>query len=214
MELGGKCPLVIDENANMDFTATKVGWGKTVNSGQICIAPDYVFVHESRAKEFIESVTVKIKQMYGEKPEGSEYMGKMINTFHTERVQNLIKGAGGTLVCGGTTNLEAKHIEPTLILEPDLNSELMKEEIFGPIMPIFPYKKIDDVINFINGKEKPLAIYYFGDSGSMNCGRLMNMTRSGAFVANDIIVQIMSNYTSFGGVGNSGYGRHGGFAGF
>ena len=102
--------------------------------------------------------------MYGEKPEGSEMQGKMINDFHTNRVKNLIDGAGGTLVCGGKVVREARHIEPTIILQPDLNSQLMKEEIFGPVMPIFPFKDIGEVIKFINEREKPLAIYYFGNS--------------------------------------------------
>lgn len=117
LELGGKCPLVIDHTVNVDFAASKVAYGKTVNSGQICIAPDYVFVHESKVKEFVEQIQVKLKQMYGEgKPEGSEWQGKMINDFHTERVEKLIKGAGGTLVCGGDVNKKIKHIEPTVIL--------------------------------------------------------------------------------------------------
>ena len=152
--------------------------------------------------------------MYGEKPEGSEMQGKMINDFHTNRVKNLIDGAGGTLVCGGKVVREARHIEPTIILQPDLNSQLMKEEIFGPVMPIFPFKDIGEVIKFINEREKPLAIYYFGNSVGQNSQDICNQTSSGAYVCNEVITHINSNYMGFGGVGHSGTGRHGGYEGF
>ena len=153
--------------------------------------------------------------MYGEgKPEGTEQQGKMINDFHTNRVKGLIDGAGGTLVCGGKVNKEVRHIEPTIILQPDLNSQLMKEEIFGPVMPVFPFKDIGEVIKFINDREKPLAIYYFGNSAGANSAAVCNQTSSGAFVCNEVITHISSNYLGFGGVGHSGNGRHGGYEGF
>lgn len=141
-------------------------------------------------------------------------MGKMINDFHFDRVEKLIKGAGGTLVCGGKVNKEVRHIEPTIILQPDLNSDLMREEIFGPVMPIFPFKDLREVIKFINARDKPLAVYYFGNPKSMNSQMLCSQTLSGAYVANEIIVQINSCSLGFGGVGKSGTGRHGGYAGF
>ena len=215
LELGGKCPLVIDHTVNIDFAASKVAYGKTVNSGQICIAPDYVFVHESKVKEFVEQIQVKLKQMYGEgKPEGSEWQGKMINDFHTERVEKLIKGAGGTLVCGGDVNKKIKHIEPTVILQPDLDSDLMKEEIFGPVLPVFTFKDIREVIKFINDRDKPLAVYFMGLSTSANSQLLCSQTSSGAYVANELIMHINSCAMGFGGIGMSGQGRHGGFTGF
>jgi len=109
--------MIVDHNAQIPFTSAKAAFGKTINSGQICIAPDYVFVHESKVKEFIEAVQLRWKQMYGEgKPEGSELQGKMINDFHCNRVKKLIDGAGGTRVCGGNMNKEVRHIEPTIIL--------------------------------------------------------------------------------------------------
>ena len=158
---------------------------------------------------------VRFKQMYGEgKPEGCENQGKMINDFHTNRVKKLIDGAGGTLICGGKVNKEVRHIEPTVILQPDLNSDLMKEEIFGPVMPVFPYKDIGEVIKFINAREKPLAIYYFGNGSGLNAAMICEQTSSGAFVVNEVINHIASHSLGFGGVGKSGYGRHGGFEGF
>lgn len=214
LELGGKCPLIVDHNAQMDFSSAKIAFGKTINSGQICIAPDYVFVHESRIKEFIESVQLRFKEMYGEKPDGSELQGKMINDFHTDRVAKLIDGAGGTLICGGKVNKKVRHIEPTIILEPDLNSQLMREEIFGPVLPVFPFKDIGQVIKFINDRDKPLAVYYFGNANGDNAADVCNKTSSGAFVCNEVITHINSNYMGFGGVGMSGTGRHGGYDGF
>ena len=152
--------------------------------------------------------------MYGEKPEGCEYQGKMISEFHTERVGKLIDGAGGTIVCGGKINKALKHIEPTIILQPDLNSELMREEIFGPVMPVFPFKDIREVIKFINARDKPLAVYYFGNPTSVNSADLARETSSGAYVTNEVITHINSHHMGFGGVGKSGSGRHGGFVGF
>ena len=106
--------------------------------------------------------------MYGDKPEGTELQGKMINDFHCDRVTKLIEGAGGTLICGGKTNKDVRHIEPTIILQPDLNSDMMREEIFGPVMPVFPFKDIGEVIKFINDRDKPLAVYYFGNPTGPN----------------------------------------------
>ena len=138
----------------------------------------------------------------------------MINDFHTDRVDKLIKGAGGKIICGGKVNKEVRHIEPTIILQPDLNSQLMKEEIFGPVMPVFPFKDIREVIKFINARDKPLAVYYFGEAMGVNCKMVCKQTSSGAFVSNEVITQINSHHIGFGGVGMSGTGRHGGFVGF
>lgn len=187
LELGGKCPLIVDHSASIDFASTKVAFGSTLNSGQICIAPDYLFVHESKLQDFIRDVEVKFKQLYGEKPNGSDVQGHMINDFHTNRVAELLEGAGGKIICGGKVNREAKYIEPTIILKPDLESKLMKEEIFGPILPIFPFKDIGEVIRFINARDKPLAVYYFGKSNSQNAQRVCAETSSGAFVVNEVL---------------------------
>ena len=193
LEMGGKCPLIVDFNCDVEFATTKAAFGKTFNSGQICIAPDYVFVHETKVKQFIEQIQSKFKEMYGEKPEGCELQGKIINDIHTDRIENLIKTAGGTIICGGKVNKEVRHIEPTVIFEPDLNSQIMKEEIFGPVMPVLPFKDIRDVIKFINEREKPLAVYYFGKSNGLNAQVLASETSSGAFVTNELINYIASN---------------------
>lgn len=152
--------------------------------------------------------------MYGEKPTGSDDMGKMINAFHTERMERIIKTAGGQTVLGGKVNKEAKYCEPTIIVEPNLDAEIMTDEIFGPILPIIPFKKIEEVIKFINARDKPLAIYYFGNQTTKDCIKVARWCSSGAFVTNDVMMHLASHYQGFGGVGASGYGRYSGHEGF
>ena len=214
LELGGKCPMVVDVSADMGHAVAKATVGKFTNSGQICIAPDYILVHEKRLKEFVEGVKVKIKEVFGEKPDGSDDMGKMINSFHTERMERIIKTSGGKILCGGNVKKEIKYCEPTLILEPDKESELMKDEIFGPVLPIYPYRDVGQALKMINSHGKPLTVYYFGERGTITQRRLVEETSSGHFVANEVALHFFSQYLGFGGVGASGSGRHGGFEGF
>ena len=206
--------MVIDASANMDHAIAKAAYGKFINSGQVCIAPDYVLVHEKVIKEFVDGVKVKIKELFGEKPDGSDDMGKMVNAFHTDRMERLIKTAGGKIICGGNVKKDIKYCEPTLILEPDKDSELMKDEIFGPIMPIYPYRDISHALKMIKSHDKPLTVYYFGEPGTMTERALVESTSSGHFVSNEIALHFFSQYLGFGGVGASGSGRHGGFEGF
>lgn len=165
-------------------------------------------------KEFVEGVRDALKEVFGEKPEGSDDMGKMINDFHTERMERLISTAGGKIICGGNVKKEIKYCEPTIILEPDKDSELMKDEIFGPILPVYPYKSVNEAIKMIKSHDKPLTVYYFGKPNTITAKRLVEETSSGHFVANEIATHFFSQYQGFGGVGASGYGRHGGFEGF
>ena len=141
-------------------------------------------------------------------------MGKMVNDFHTERMERIIKTAGGKILCGGKVRRDIKYCEPTLILEPDKTSELMTDEIFGPVLPIFPYKEVGEVIKTIKSHDKPLTVYYFGKPGTACSTRLMDETSSGHFVANEIALHFFSQQLGFGGVGASGSGRHGGHEGF
>jgi aldehyde dehydrogenase (NAD+) len=138
MELGGKCPAVINHDANMDATVAKICFGRFNNSGQTCIAPDYVLCHYKVINEFVEKLQKKALAMYGNSKEGSPEMGKMINEFHAKRVQDLIKTAGGQVAFGGNVNVEAKYCEPTVIMEPEKTADIMTQEIFGPILPVYP----------------------------------------------------------------------------
>ena len=206
--------MVVDNTADMQHAIAKATTGKFCNSGQVCIAPDYVLCHEKKLKEFVEGVKIKIKEVYGEKPNGSDDMGKMINDFHTERMERIISTAGGKLICGGKVNKEIRYCEPTLILEPKKDAEIMTDEIFGPVLPIFSYKDVSEAIKFIKSHDKPLTVYYFGSHNTMCETRLIEETSSGHFVTNEIATQFFSQYLGFGGVGGSGYGRHGGHEGF
>ena len=138
----------------------------------------------------------------------------MINKFHTSRVKKLIETSGGKVFCGGKVNVEERHIEPTIILEPKRDADIMNEEIFGCVLPVFPYSTIKEAIKFINNKDKPLTVYYFGPPTCQNMVLCKNFTSSGHFMVNEVLLQISTHYQGFGGVGASGQGRHGGYEGF
>ena len=138
----------------------------------------------------------------------------IVNKFHTERLKRCIETSGGKIICGGQVNVEARHVQPTIILEPKKDSELMTQEIFGCVLPILPFSTIKEVAEFVNSKDKPLTVYYFGTPKSTNMNYLVKNTSSGHFVANDVLMQFTTSYQGFGGVGASGYGRHGGYEGF
>ena len=215
LELGGKCPFIVDRDADINCAAFKCMSLKTSNSGQVCISPDYAFVHESKLTEFVETCQQKLKQFFGDDPDKlSDFQGKMINKFHTSRVKRLIETSGGKIVCGGKVNVDERHVQPTLILEPNRDAPIMQEEIFACVLPIFAFKDITEVVEFINSKDKPLTIYYFGELSNPNMTYVQQNTSSGHFMANEVTLQVVSHYQGFGGVGASGYGRYGGYEGF
>jgi aldehyde dehydrogenase (NAD+) len=153
--------------------------------------------------------------MWGEHPNGSPEMGKVITDWHCDRIKKLIDTSGGEIICGGRVDRDIKYVEPTVIVDPKPTSSIMEEEIFGPVLPIITFNNIDEVIELINKKEKPLAVYYFGKVlFNKNKDRLLNETSSGAFVQNEAIMHILSHEMGFGGVGPSGYGRYSGYEGF
>jgi len=153
--------------------------------------------------------------MFGTSETGSSDMGKVITDWHCDRLKRVIDKSNGKLVCGGKVNRQIKYVEPTVIENPELTSEVMTEEIFGPVVPIITFKKIEDAIEIINSKDKALAVYYFGKCfNNPNYQKVMDETSSGAFVVNEAIVHIVNHGFGFGGVGPSGYGRYGGFDGF
>lgn len=214
LELGGKSPAIIDDSANASFAAKKVLFGKMPNLGQVCIAPDYIFCHRSKLAEFLTELKRSIVEDYKncETPEDS---GKIINEFHLRRICALLKDHGGDVYHGNAKAHEDLKLQPTIILEPDLKSDLMKDEIFGPIFPVLVYDEIDEVISYVtHGQDKPLCVYYFGSMNGKNKQRVEEETSSGSFVVNDTIYQILNPYLPFGGVGKSGQGRYHGLHGF
>ena len=219
LELGGKSPVIVDSSADLKDAAQKIIWGKFVNCGQTCIAPDYILIQEDIKEEFIMQAKVQIQQYYDPHFKGIEKSpdyARIINLKHFERLQNMLNDAlikGAKTAFGGKTDTSSKYFEPTLIT--DINSEMsvFQEEIFGPILPILSYKNIQEAIDLINSQPKPLALYYFG-SNSSNSKKVLEETSSGNMVINDCVLHFLHNELPFGGVNNSGIGKAHGYHGF
>ncbi|MFA7107165.1 MAG: aldehyde dehydrogenase family protein, partial [Candidatus Izemoplasmatales bacterium] len=211
LELGGKSPCVIDENVPLKQTARKIAWGKFLNAGQTCIAPDYILVHESIKKSFVEVLQTTITEFYGENPQNSSHYARIINQKHWQRLISYLKNA--KIIFGGDSSEEHLFIAPTIVENPDLSSPLMMEEIFGPILPIITYTEIEEVAKFINDRPKPLAMYVFSKN-KKNINYLISRTSSGGMCINDTLSHITSSELPFGGVGESGMGNYHGKAGF
>lgn len=206
LELGGKSPVIVDSSANIKNAAKRIMWGKTINAGQTCIAPDYILVHEEVKEELINNMKEVLKEFYGDNTEKSADFGRMINLRHFDRVKSMIDMDKEDIIFGGNTNRASLYIEPTFI-KASWDSRCMQEEIFGPVLPIMTYKDIDDVIEDINSREKPLALYVFTEDKKLSSKILKSVSSGGACV-NDTIMHIVNSNLPFGGVGNSGIGSY------
>jgi aldehyde dehydrogenase (NAD+) len=216
LELGGKSPTIIDETANLNSAAKRLAWGKFSNNGQICIAPDYVLVHEKVKAKFQEKLLAQLKVYYGEDPSQSPDYMRIINNNHYQRVTGYLDDAvakGAKVVVGGRRDSEQNYLEPTVVTDVDMKSDVMQKEIFGPILPIISYKDIDQCINIIKSKEKPLALYIYSSS-NRNINRLLKETRAGGTCINNNAVHFFNNNLPFGGSNNSGLGKGHGWFGF
>ncbi len=210
LELGGKSPCIVDKYANLDVAARRIAWGKLVNSGQTCIAPDYLFAHESIKDELLTKIAKEIGDMYGENPQESRFYPRIINTSAHQRLQGLLKQ--GNIRTGGTFDEEDLYMSPTIIDDVRQDFKVMQEEIFGPILPVLSYQNIDEAINYINRNEKPLAFYYFGKNAAAK--DVLYKTTSGGGCINDLLLQIANHHLPFGGVGNSGIAKYHGHESF
>lgn len=204
LELGGKSPCIVDESADIDVAARKIAWGKTVNLGQTCIAPDYLLVHSKIKDEFGSKVIQYWRAFYGEDPQKSEFLPRMITEGAFDRVSAYL--SQGHVIHGGKTDRSDKYISPTLMDQVDMNGTIMEDEIFGPILPLISYETIEEAIELINSKDKPLAFYYFGKSA--NAQKLLEENTSGGVCINDTLIHISNHALPFGGVGTSGMGRY------
>ena len=205
LELGGKSPVIVDCNVNIKMTANRIIWGKTFNNGQTCIAPDYLFVDKRIKNELIIEMIKSIKSFYGDDIQNSKYYSRIINLKQFNRLKSYLDGQN--ILFGGKTDENDLFIEPTIVDSPDFNSDIMTNEIFGPILAIFAYENIDKVINFINSRPKPLALYVFSKNKKF-CENILSKTTSGTSAINDVMAQIMSKELPFGGVGESGMGKY------
>ncbi|MEM9245244.1 MAG: aldehyde dehydrogenase family protein [Cyanobacteria bacterium P01_F01_bin.153] len=212
LELGGKNPCIVDETADIEVTARRVVWGKYFNAGQTCLAVDHLWVHSSIKSQLLQQIARTIAEFYGEAPHQSADYGRIVNQYHCDRLQRLIV-SGGRIVVGGQLDPTQRYLSPTVIDEVPLNSPLMQEEIFGPVLPIVPYDDLDSVLRYVNQQPSPLAVYLFSTDGDRH-QQFTQETQSGAIVINDAVVQAAAPNLPFGGVGNSGMGKYHGKASF
>ncbi len=216
LELGGKSPTIVDETANINNAAKMIAWGKFANNGQICIAPDYVFVHESKRQELTKALQNQLDEFYSEEPETSESYARIVNERHFDRVKNYIDDAvkkGAKIITGGKVIKEEKFIAPTIIENAPLDSEVMTNEIFGPVLPIFSYQNLAEPLQYIQANEKPLALYIYSKN-SANINKIIDNTRAGGTCINNNDVHFFQHNLPFGGVNNSGIGKGHGKFGF
>lgn len=216
LELGGKSPTIVDKSANIGKAAKRIAWAKFMNAGQICIAPDYVFVHESRKNEFIEKVRESVLKFYGENASASDYFGRIVDERHYDRMEIMMREAlqkGGTLEVGGDHRSRDNYLGPTVISEPPMDAQLMREEIFGPILPVFSFSDLSEVTRHINKGDVPLIAYIYSRSGK-NVRKFLNETRSGGVCVNHSLINFMNPDLPFGGLNVSGIGNSKGYHGF
>ncbi len=213
LELGGKSPAIVMPSADIETSAHRLAWGKFLNAGQTCIAPDYVLVDRSRKDELVDALVAAIGEFYGDSPTTSADLTQIVNDRHVQRIEHLLDGHGGTVVCGGNVDQTTRKIAPTIIVDPDPDSALMQEEIFGPVLPILTVDSVEEAVAFVNGRDKPLALYVF-TSEDDQAQDVVDRTSSGGVCINHTLLHISPPALPFGGVGASGQGRYHGQAGF
>lgn len=211
LELGGKNPCIVDEGADLEIAAKRIVWGKFINAGQTCIAPDFILVQGKEKYNFVELLKKEIIRVYGENPEESKDFSRIINSKNWHRLKEMIDHT--KVLYGGTTNEYEKYISPTLLDEPSLNSVVMKDEIFGPILPIISYHDEKDLENIISKYEKPLALYVFTNDKKY-AEKMITKFSFGGGCVNDCMVHFSNHRLPFGGVGHSGIGAYHGKLGF
>lgn len=217
LELGGKSPVIIDEDTDLENAANKIIWGKFINAGQTCIAPDYVLIRSSVQEEFLRLARQSLQDLYYTSDEiDRKSYGKIINSRHYHRLHDMLTDAlsqGAEIAAGGNSNEAALTLEPAILINVNVGSRIMKEEIFGPILPLVNYTDIAEAINFINERPKPLALYIFSRNNNLVEG-VIKQTSSGGVTVNDIAIHFANSALPFGGVGASGMGSSHGFHGF
>ena len=211
LELGGKSPVIIDKSADLKIAATRLAWGKFLNAGQTCVAPDYVLIEKGLEEKFINYFKAAIRRMYSDNPLKSPDLPKIINEHHYERLKGLL--GCGKAVIGAEYDDISRRIAPTLLVNVPLDSEVMQEEIFGPILPLITVSSVDEAVDFIREREAPLALYIFSNDKNV-IKKVHRLCRFGGGCINDAVVHLSNPNIPFGGVGNSGVGSYHAKAGF
>jgi aldehyde dehydrogenase (NAD+) len=205
LELGGKSPCIVDEDADLEVSAKRIVWAKFLNGGQTCVAPDYILVHKKVRSLLVIALSKYITEFYGDQPKDSEDFPRIINEKHFTRLKSYLKS--GIVVKGGETDEKENYIAPTILDQVSWTDAVMQEEIFGPILPILEFETIEGVIQEINHRERPLALYYFGNNDT-NEQKVMKNVSFGGGCINDAVSHLVNPNLPFGGVGNSGTGAY------
>ncbi len=204
LELGGKSPCVVDSGADVNIAARRIAWGKTLNAGQTCIAPDYLLIHSSVKEKFIETFKKELARLHGEDIRQSRHFARMVSDKAFKRVSSYL--GQGRIVIGGSTDASQRYIEPTLLDDVSPAAPVLQEEIFGPVLPMITFDRQDEALGYIKSKAKPLALYYFGKEST---GReFIKRATSGGACINDTVMHIANENIPFGGVGDSGMGQY------
>ncbi len=210
LELGGKNPAIIDKNIHLKNTAKRILWGKFLNAGQSCVAPDYLLVHEDVKNDLLSVMKDYLAKWLGPQPESNSDFSRIINSRETERLQEYI--SQGRILCGGTADPEKKYVSFTILDNVEENAAVMKEEIFGPVLPVITYSNTEEALQFVSSRSKPLSLYVFSTSRKFQ-KEIMRKTSSGNACINETVVQFINPRIPFGGVGSSGMGKyHGRFS--
>ena len=202
LELGGKSPCIIDKSADLKVAAKRVAWGKALNAGQTCIAPDYLMIHEEVKDKFLKLLVKEWKHLLTKDPQKAKHFVCIVSDKAMERLIGYLDN--GTIYHGGKYDKAERYLSPTILTDVSPDAPVMQEEIFGPIFPVLTFKEINEVITFVTEREKPLALYYFGTNGDY----VLRHTSSGGACVNDVIMHIVNHKVPFGGVGNSGMGSY------
>eukprot|EP01006_Ploeotia_vitrea_P001472 TRINITY_DN104909_c0_g1_i1.p1 TRINITY_DN104909_c0_g1~~TRINITY_DN104909_c0_g1_i1.p1 ORF type:complete len:519 (+),score=334.36 TRINITY_DN104909_c0_g1_i1:111-1667(+) len=210
LELGGKSPCYIDDDCDFRVVARRLIWGRLMNAGQTCIAPDYVLCSKRAEDKLVPAIKAALADFYGDNPKQSNDLSRIVNDRHFRRVKAFVDGSNvrnGKVVIGGDTDEKEKYVAPTVLTDVDPQSPVMTDEIFGPVLPIVTVDAVDEAIKFINARDKPLALYVFSNT-SKTCEKVLKLTSSGSAVVNDTLMQAGCAQLPFGGVGGSGMGAY------
>jgi aldehyde dehydrogenase (NAD+) len=211
LELGGKSPVIVDESANIEVAARRIAFGKFLNAGQTCVAPDYALVTRTREAELVQQLGRAIREFYGPDPAASPDYARIVNDAHFRRLEQLL--AGTTPAIGGETNAAGRYVAPTVLRDVSPEAPVMADEIFGPILPVLTVTDVDEAIRFVNDRDRPLALYVFAESAAVQ-QRVLERTSSGGVCVNATVLHVAVPTLPFGGVGASGMGAYHGKTSF
>ena len=204
LELGGKSPCIVDKKCNIEYAARRIVWGRTINAGQTCVAPDYLFVHKDVKEVLIKKMINCVERFYGKNMQKSRCYCRIINDKAFQRLLSYL--SDGQVIYGGNYDAADRYMQFTLLDNVAADAAIMRDEIFGPLLPVMTFDDIKEVISFVNGRPKPLALYYFGSDDAAK--EVLKQTISGGACINDTVLHVANGHLPFGGVGNSGMGKY------